>query len=125
MSKKVMKIGSVEVRGTNVDGQTRCAHYDSDVDIIAVKFKCCGRWFPCFKCHAEHENHAPKVWSSGETDTLAVLCGGCGHQLSIAEYVECASVCPNCGSEFNPRCANHYNLYFEGFNQEKFINQAD
>lgn len=106
-------IHGAEVRGTNVDGQTRCSHYDSDIDIIAIKFKCCRQWFPCYECHAEYTNHATEVWSTGERETLAVLCGRCGHRLSIAEYLECASVCPKCRSGFNPGCARHYDLYFE------------
>lgn len=108
-----MLIHQVEVFGTQVDGQTRCSHYHSAVDIIAIKFKCCGQWFPCFKCHAEYTNHPSQVWSKAENNTTAVLCGGCGHQLSIEEYLKCASVCPKCNSAFNPQCALHYHLYFE------------
>ena len=108
-----MTIHNTEVIGTNVDNQTRCAHYNSDVDIIAVKFKCCEQWFPCFKCHAEHTMHAPEVWSAGESDTPTVLCGNCGHRLTIVEYLKCELICPKCRSEFNPRCALHYNLYFD------------
>lgn len=106
-------IHGTEVCGTKVDAQTRCAHYNSDVDIIAIKFKCCAKWFPCFECHAETTAHSPEVWAVGEFDTPAVLCGGCGHQLSVAEYLECDSICPKCRREFNPGCARHYNLYFE------------
>ena len=108
-----MKIHNLEVIGTNVDAQTRCAHYDSEIDIIAIKFKCCEKWFPCYQCHVEHTNHSPEVWSVGESDTKAILCGNCGHQMSISEYVKCLSFCPECRSRFNPGCANHYDLYFE------------
>ena len=108
-----MMIHKVEVNGTDVDNQTRCSHYDSDIDIIAIKFKCCQRWFPCYKCHTEHTEHSPEVWSVSESNTPAVLCGNCGHQLTITEYFQCESVCPKCRSGFNPRCALHYNLYFE------------
>ena len=107
-----MMIHNEEVFGSDVDDQTRYAHYKSKIDIIAIKFKCCGQWFPCFKCHAEHTNHQPEVWLISERNTRAVLCGECGHQLSITEYFDCASGCPKCRSEFNPRCALHYNLYF-------------
>ncbi|MGI9034469.1 MAG: CHY zinc finger protein [Pyrinomonadaceae bacterium] len=106
-------IQGIEVHGSDVDAQTRCAHYRSEIDIIAVKFKCCGRWFSCFECHAERANHAPEVWSFAEFETRAVLCGNCGYQLTIAEYLNCDSLCPRCRRAFNPKCANHYNLYFE------------
>ena len=101
------------VAGIEVDAQTRCAHYQSELDIIAIKFKCCGRWFPCYECHAECVGHAPEVWANGEFDANAILCGGCGHQLRINEYMNCDSVCPRCENKFNPGCAGHYHLYFE------------
>ena len=108
-----MKIHDVEVKGREVDPQTRCAHYHKEIDIIAIRFKCCGDWFPCFECHRERADHPAKVWAGGEFATKAILCGSCGHQLTIAEYLECDSVCPNCRGFFNPGCANHYHLYFE------------
>ncbi len=106
-------IGRVSVTGVDIDPQTRCAHYQSERDIIAIRFKCCGKWFPCHKCHAELAAHATEVWSKGEFDERAVLCGGCGHQLTVREYLACGSVCPHCSRQFNPGCALHYDLYFE------------
>jgi uncharacterized CHY-type Zn-finger protein len=110
-------IYGTEVYGSDVDSQTRCAHYHSDVDIIAIKFKCCEKWFPCFECHTEFTQHTPEIWSANEFDTPAVLCGGCGHQLSISDYLECNSVCPNCCRRFNPGCARHRHLYFESMGE--------
>jgi uncharacterized CHY-type Zn-finger protein len=108
-----MNIFGEIVKGNNVDAQTRCAHYHTEIDIIALKFKCCGEWFPCFECHAENAGHRAEVWSLDEYETKAILCGGCGHQLTVDEYMNCNSVCPKCKSSFNPGCANHYDLYFE------------
>ncbi len=106
-------IYGVKVIGSEVDSQTRCAHYHSEIDVIAIKFKCCEQWFPCFECHAEYAAHPPSVWAKNEFDTPAVLCGCCGHQLTVKEYLECESACPQCGSKFNTGCARHYYLYFE------------
>lgn len=106
-------IGGVKVLGATVDDKTRCTHYHSERDIIAIKFKCCEQWFPCFECHTEFADHTAQVWKTEEFQTPAILCGACGHQLSIAEYFACDSVCPNCQSLFNPNCARHYYLYFE------------
>jgi uncharacterized CHY-type Zn-finger protein len=39
------------VRGINLDFQTRCAHYNSPLDIIAIKMKCCGLHYACKACH--------------------------------------------------------------------------
>ena len=101
------------IYGLKIDGETRCVHWHTDLDIIAIKFKCCGRWFPCFACHAAVADHEAKTWAEDERNAKAVLCGKCGYQLGIAEYFECDSTCPGCGSRFNPGCANHYHLYFE------------
>lgn len=101
-----------EVHGSGVDAQTRCSHYHSEIDVIAIKFKCCSDWFPCYECHAECTNHPAKVWSLAEHEIRAILCGVCGHQLTIAEYLGCDAICPNCRSNFNPKCADHYELYF-------------
>lgn len=101
-----------KVYGVDVDGQTRCGHYRSEIDVIAIKFKCCGKWFPCYECHAAVAAHTSDTWPVGERNSKAVLCGNCGHQLSITKYFDCNSVCPKCSAQFNPACANHYNLYF-------------
>ncbi|MBA2269956.1 MAG: hypothetical protein H0W20_05090 [Chthoniobacterales bacterium] len=108
-----MKVGDVQVIGIDVDPETRCDHYHSDRDIIAIKFKCCGQWYPCHACHAEVAGHPAEVWPEEEFNTPAVLCGACGHQLTVREYLACGSVCPQCSRQFNPGCANHYDLYFD------------
>jgi uncharacterized CHY-type Zn-finger protein len=106
-------IHGAEIYGVNVDAETRCAHYCGSDDIVALKFKCCGKWFPCHQCHAELAGHAAIVWPKEEFDAFAVMCGGCGRQLTIREYFECDSVCPHCRRQFNPGCAKHSQLYFE------------
>jgi uncharacterized CHY-type Zn-finger protein len=108
-----MLIHGLRVNGTNVDSQTRCAHYHTSIDIIALRFKCCGEWFPCFECHRENTNHTARVWGIEEFETKAVLCGNCGCRMTISEYMSADFVCPKCSSAFNPGCANHYHMYFE------------
>ena len=106
-------VGDTEVRGIDVDEQTRCGHWNSEVDIIAIKFKCCGKWYPCYECHEVVAKHAVSVWPRSEFGEVAVLCGNCGHRLAIDEYLNCGSQCTKCEARFNPGCANHYHLYFE------------
>ncbi len=108
-----MKIHGVTVMGVGIDQQTRCAHYHSDHDIVAIKFKCCGRWFSCLRCHAELTEHAVEVSSKKQFGERAVLCGKCGQELTISEYLECGSVCPHCEHQFNPSCVSHHHFYFE------------
>jgi len=105
-------IHGLEVSGVDVDPETRCAHYHGPNDIVALKFKCCGDWFSCHLCHQELAQHESVVWPKQEFDSLAVLCGGCGKQLSVREYLECGSTCPSCVRSFNPNCAKHAYYYF-------------
>jgi uncharacterized CHY-type Zn-finger protein len=107
-------IHGVEVSGVDVDPETRCAHYRGLNDIIALKFKCCGKWFPCHLCHEELAQHEAVVWPENEFDSVAVLCGACGKQMRVQEYWRCASTCPGCGRSFNPGCIEHAHYYFAG-----------
>lgn len=102
-----------EVRGKLVDEQTRCVHYHSSLDVIAIKFKCCGEYYPCFSCHEEEVDHAHQVWKKIEFDNRAILCGVCKNEMTIQEYLTCNSHCPVCNASFNPNCDKHYHLYFE------------
>jgi len=107
------KIQGEEIHGIDVDSQTRCDHYHSELDIVAIKFKCCGRWYSCIECHTALADHAEAVWPAGGFGERAVFCGACGYQLTINEYLASGSDCPSCGGRFNPGCRNHYHLYFE------------
>jgi uncharacterized CHY-type Zn-finger protein len=93
--------------------QTQCAHYQSERDVVAVRFKCCNAFYACIHCHEELAGHMPVVWGKGERETHAIFCGNCHKTLSIAEYLDCRNCCPLCGAAFNPQCAQHYDLYFE------------
>ena len=104
-------IHGVEVHGVEVDAETRCRHWHSVLDIIAIKFKCCGKWYPCFDCHSEIAGHEAEIWPASEFSEQAILCGECGHQLAIGEYLD--STCTRCSAAFNPNCSNHYHLYFD------------
>lgn len=100
-----------KVYGQVIDDETRCTHYHSERDIIAIKFRCCKKYYPCYKCHNEAEDHKVAVWEKSEYDEHAILCGVCKHELTIYEYMN-SERCPNCASAFNPGCSNHYHLYF-------------
>ncbi|SDF60275.1 CHY zinc finger protein [Terriglobus roseus] len=103
----------LQVRGVGVDAQTRCARYRSVLDVIAIRMACCGEYFACKDCHEEVADHAIAVWPRLQWDTRAVLCGVCGYELTIHEYMECGNRCPRCEAAFNPGCRNHYHFYFE------------
>lgn len=102
-----------EVHGVGLDRETRCAHYASGRDIVAIRFHCCGVWYSCRACHDELARHEASVWPAEQSDARAILCAVCGTQLTISDYRNCGSTCPQCGAPFNPGCANHHEVYFE------------
>ena len=101
------------VRGLDLDPQTRCAHWHSERDIIAIRMRCCGTYFACRECHDALAGHDVQVWPRAEWNQPTVLCGACGHELTVHEYLACDSRCPDCAAAFNPGCKTHHHLYFE------------
>ncbi|PSP57461.1 hypothetical protein BRC82_00485 [Halobacteriales archaeon QS_1_67_19] len=104
-------VHGVEVRGVSVGPETRCDHYDGDRDVVALKFGCCETYYPCFRCHAATTDHATERLSV-EQSQPAVLCGACGAELTPRAFVDGPHRCPDCGTAFNPGCADHYERYF-------------
>lgn len=99
------------VHGPIVDEHTRCIHYRTDLDIVAIRAACCDTYFPCHLCHDQTADHPLRPWPAGSSDEHAVLCGACWTELTIAAYTS-TDACPRCGSGFNPRCALHHPVYF-------------
>lgn len=108
-----MKIREIMIKGFPIDSMSRCKHYNKETDITAIKFKCCGTYYPCYECHIESADHPPAVWGADEQHEKAVLCGACGTELAIRDYKNNRSACPNCAASFNPRCELHSHLYFD------------
>lgn len=101
------------IRGKTTDSQTRCIHYHSPLDVIAIKFKCCDTYYPCYYCHAEEADHVALLWNQTEFNTKAILCGVCKNEMTITEYLTSNYHCPYCNAAFNPKCSGHNHLYFE------------
>jgi uncharacterized CHY-type Zn-finger protein len=102
----------MQIYGKTVDDQTRCVHYATPVDVIAIKFACCERYYPCHLCHAETADHPARQWPLDQRGEQAILCGVCQTELTINNYLS-VDACPNCGAVFNERCRLHTHLYFE------------
>jgi uncharacterized CHY-type Zn-finger protein len=100
------------VYGNTIDDQTRCVHYGTARDVIAIKFACCRRYYPCHLCHEESEDHVAEQWPRDERQQKAILCGVCSTELAIAEYLSVYR-CPTCDAQFNERCRLHSHLYFQ------------
>lgn len=95
-----------------MDDETRCIHYHTKKDVIAIKFKCCLRYYPCHLCHEEDADHQAPTWPKTHWAESAVLCGVCKSEMSIHAY-QATTSCPNCSAPFNERCAAHAPLYFQ------------
>lgn len=108
-----MRRYSQEVQGLLVDDETRCVHYSTETDRIAIKFYCCDTYYPCHLCHEETGCGHHAVWPVNQFDEKAILCGSCGHELTIYEYFQSSYQCPSCKANFNPGCSLHKELYFE------------
>jgi uncharacterized CHY-type Zn-finger protein len=102
-----------EVRGIDLDTETRCTHYHSVLDIIAIRMKCCGVYYCCKDCHEALAGHPIEVWPRGEWDQRAVLCGACGYEMNVEQYLASGYACPACNAAFNPGCRKHAHFYFE------------
>jgi len=101
------------VRGVDVNDRTQCAHYRSDRDVVAIKFKCCETFYACIRCHEEVAGHVATRWRKDEREIHAILCGNCDQTLSINDYLGCGNSCPLCDAAFNPECVVHHPFYFE------------
>ncbi|MBI2743937.1 MAG: hypothetical protein HYX48_08490 [Chlamydiales bacterium] len=99
-------------RSSKQEHPTGCVHYHGPLDVIAIKFKCCLRYWACFYCHEAGADHPAERWDASEYETLAILCTCCGAELTIREYLSCNMECPKCSAGFNPGCKEHYHLYW-------------
>lgn len=106
-----MNIHGIEVKGA-IDEETRCKHYHSEKDLIAIKFYCCNEFFPCYFCHLEHGCGKEAVWPFEHFHEKAILCGACKEVLTIEQYLKHHEACPKCHASFNPGCEHHSHLYF-------------
>ena len=102
------------VYGVQLDPQTRCEHYHGPTDVVAIKMKCCTLYYACIDCHVALAGHPAEVWPKREWNQPAILCGVCGTEVTIRQYLESGFQCPDCRVAFNPGCETHYHYYFEG-----------
>lgn len=104
-----MPVGREQIRGIDVDAEGRCAHYHTELDVVANRCTLCGEFWACHECHAELAGHSFGRVGEG---VPAVMCGVCGLIMDHATYVA-APCCPSCGHAFNPRCLLHAHKYFQ------------
>ncbi|MFD0845206.1 CHY zinc finger protein [Streptococcus saliviloxodontae] len=100
------------IYGLDLDRESRCRHYHSQLDIVALKCFLCQRYYACYKCHNACQNHSFAPYPLSRREDLVVICGVCHKEMTIADYKE-VSACVACQSPFNPRCHLHEAIYFK------------
>jgi uncharacterized CHY-type Zn-finger protein len=109
----VQRVSGTPVYGADVDPETRCRHYRSGRDVVAFRFACCERYYPCFRCHGAVADHEAVPWPRDRFGEPSVLCGACGTTMTAPDYLDCASRCPHCEAAFNPGCTAHLEYYLD------------
>ena len=102
-------------------GGVGCTHWHSPLDVVAIRFHCCGHTYPCLHCHDGAEDHPVTPWptvTASDRAVDAVLCRACGAWLTVGEYLDvyggtAEPQCPHCAASFNPGCAFHSHVYFQ------------
>lgn len=101
-----------KIYGLLVDNEIRCQHYHTELDIVALKCFDCLKYYACYQCHDNLEEHCFRAYPCHLKQDKVLICGVCQHEMVIEEYQE-AIACSNCHSVFNPACSKHYDIYFE------------
>lgn len=100
------------IYGDLVDQESRCSHYHSQLDIIALKCFACRRFYACYLCHNSREDHSFAPYPISLSQDKPVICGACRTELTYSQY-QAGSACPICQRSFNPGCKKHAHLYFK------------
>eukprot|EP00939_MAST-03C_sp_MAST-3C-sp1_P005473 g5473.t1 len=111
----VVEIGSKTVFGVGVGTykETRCTHWHSALDRVAIQASCCLKFYACVQCHDACESHRWKPWkASTSLQHHALLCGACGNTFSFVSYFSSPDKCSTCSASFNPNCKRHWDVYF-------------
>ena len=82
----------VKIHGIGLDKEGRCRHYHTSLDIAALLCAECRKYYACYSCHDEIEDH-PFAATAPE-EQYPVLCGSCKRKLTRGEYKQ--GSCPYC-----------------------------
>ena len=79
-----VKQEKIKIHGIGLDKAGRCTHYHTQLDIAALLCAKCRKYYACYSCHDELEDH-PFAPTTPE-EAYPVLCGNCGRKLTLQEY---------------------------------------
>lgn len=106
------------IAGRLEDPAGRCAHHPTARDVVAIRLPCCAPYWACRACHDEdpQTDHGAATWPRHRFHESAVMCGACGHTLTIHAYLGTDGTepaCPHCQAPWNPGCRVHWDRYFK------------
>ena len=78
-----VKQENIKIHGIGLDKAGRCTHYHTQLDIAALLCAKCRKYYACYSCHDELEDH-PFAPTTPE-EAYPVLCGNCGRKLTLQE----------------------------------------
>lgn len=47
----------IEIHGIDTDEAGRCTHYHQEVDVAGLKCARCQKYYACYQCHDQLEDH--------------------------------------------------------------------
>jgi uncharacterized CHY-type Zn-finger protein len=70
-----LSLGGHLIYGIELDTATRCVHWRSDRDILAIWAPCCETYYSYLACHAAAADHPLERIPESAFDTPGALCG--------------------------------------------------
>lgn len=102
----------IQIYGHLVDKESRCQHYHSQLDVVGLKCFECRKYYACYRCHDDLEQHLFSAYPLHQNEDKVVICGVCRSEMTFSEY-RASMFCPSCQATFNPGCEKHYSIYFK------------
>ena len=86
----LVKQENIKIHGIGLDKAGRCTHYHTQLDIAALLCAKCRKYYACYSCHDELEDH-PFAPTTPE-EAYPVLCGNCGRKLTLQDTKKAAAL---------------------------------
>lgn len=77
-----------KIYGFLVDNESRCQHYHTELDIVALKCFECLNYYACYQCHDSLEEHSFRAYPCQLKQDKVLICGVCQHEMTIEEYYD-------------------------------------
>ena len=104
----LVKQENIKIHGIGLDKAGRCTHYHTQLDIAALLCAKCRKYYACYSCHDELEDHS--LLQQHRKKLILFYCGNCGRKLTLQEYKK--GSCLTAMQDLIQNCSLHENIYF-------------